>query len=67
MLAIFLNLRNVISVMYSVQIILNITLIIYVLRDFNIGAKISFVKYFKGQPPPLPPALPSLKKKFFLV
>ena len=53
--------------MYSLQIILNITLIIYVLRDLNISAKISFVKYFKGQPPPIPPALPSLKKKFFLV
>lgn len=53
--------------MYSMQIILNTTLIMYVLRDFNIDAKISFVKYFKGQSSPIPPALPSPKKKFFLV
>lgn len=49
------------------QIILNTTLIMYVLRDFNIDAKISFVKYFKGQSSPIPPALPSPKKKFILV
>lgn len=53
--------------MYSMQIILNTTLIMYVLRDFNIDAKISFVKYFKGQSSPIPPALPSPKKKFILV